>query len=40
MSKFLVYCMKTYYAGLVEYVIVFDIPMVFNGKKFLFRNLK
>jgi hypothetical protein len=31
MSKFLVYCLKTYYPGLVEYVLVYDIPMVFKG---------
>ena len=33
MTKFVMNCLKTYYAGLIEYLIVFDMPFLFNGKQ-------
>ena len=31
MTKFVLECLRLYYAGLIEYVIVFDMPFLFNG---------
>ncbi|CAF0941452.1 unnamed protein product, partial [Brachionus calyciflorus] len=30
-TKFLVFCLKTYYPGLIQYVIIFDMPLILNA---------
>ena len=32
MTKFVLNCLQTYYAGLIEYIIIYDMPFLFNGK--------
>lgn len=32
MIKFVVNCLKTYYPGLIDYMIIFQMPFIFNGK--------
>ncbi len=31
MTKFVLECLRLYYSGLIEYVIVYDMPFLFNG---------
>lgn len=31
MSKFVLSCLKVYYVGLVEYILIFDMPFIFQA---------
>lgn len=31
MIKFVISCLKTYYPGLIDYMIIFQMPFIFNG---------
>lgn len=31
MIKFVVSCLKTYYPGLIDYMVIFQMPFIFNG---------
>jgi hypothetical protein len=31
MIEFVVNCLKTYYAGLIDYMILYQMPFIFNG---------
>lgn len=32
MIKFVVSCLKSYYPGLIDYMIIYQMPFIFNGK--------
>jgi hypothetical protein len=32
MIRFVVNCLKTYYPGLIDYMIIYQMPFIFNGK--------
>jgi len=32
MIKFVVNCLKTYYPGLIDYMMIYQMPFIFNGK--------
>lgn len=34
MIKFVVNCLKTYYPGLIDYMIIYQMPFIFNGELF------
>ena len=32
MIKFTITCLKVYYPGLIDYMLIFQMPFIFNGK--------
>jgi hypothetical protein len=36
MIKFVITCLKVYYPGLIDYMLIFQMPFIFNGKNYLF----
>lgn len=39
MVRFVVNCLKIYYPGLINYMLVFQMPFIFNGKYFKFEDI-
>jgi hypothetical protein len=33
MIKFTITCLKVYYPGLIDYMLIFQMPFIFNGKE-------